>query len=107
MRHFALILGFLLVLSSLHPGHRQSGGAVVSDLQPVGVLPVGAESLGRGDPRSEPEPSSSADDLLCHDCFSALASQTPHPCHGTSAFSQPEPARVLTGHPARAPPRLT
>lgn len=105
MRHIALILGFLLVFSSLVPAHRLSGGAMLADLQPVGALLVGTDTLGQGNSRSEPEPASGGESLFCLGFAGTSANLFPDACRGAATYSQPELQRVITADPARAPPR--
>lgn len=105
MRHIALILGFLLVLSSLVPGHRLSGGAILADLQPVGALPAGAETPGHGNSRSEPEPASGSESLFCQGFAGTSPNRCPDACRGAATYFQPDLQRVITADPARAPPR--
>lgn len=104
MRPIALILGFLLVLSSLHPGYRASGGAVVSELQPVGALPVGGEQAGRPIAQPDPDPASGVDDLWGPGGALRLSCLTgPAPGRGQTC-PRPEPRNTRSQHPVRAPP---
>lgn len=105
MRHIALLLGFLLVLSSLVPGHRLSGGAMLADLQPVGALPTGTDTLGQGNSRSEPEPANGGESLFCQGFAGTSANLCPDTCSGSANYFQPVLERVIAADPARAPPR--
>ncbi|WP_071797665.1 hypothetical protein [Natronohydrobacter thiooxidans] len=106
MRLIALILGFLLVLSSLDPGQRASGGAVLSDLQPVGALSTGAEILARGEFRSEADPASGPYGLPDQGSAVGLAVLRAFALHGEIAHALGDVPRLLAQHPARAPPFL-
>lgn len=107
MRHLALILGFLLVLTSLDLGPRQSNGAVASELQPVGALLAGTEPLGRGMPLAEPDPTSGEDSLFCQACVATLIYLDTEIARNVGDYPQPDISCAPAEHPSRAPPFLT
>lgn len=107
MRHLALILGFLLVLTSLNPGHHLSNGAVASELLPVGVLPAGTEPLARSNTQAEPDPASSDTDLFHSGSTAGLVRLAADTRHTARLYPQPDTRCAPAQHPCRAPPRLT